>query len=209
MKEVDVNNWVRSKLFHFFKDYEDPFFGLTANVDVSAFHTLCKQNNYSFGLSVLYAATKAINQIPELRLRIKNGKVYDFDVISPGTTILHPDSTFSFCFFEMKNSLFSFLEAAKPVLKQHFDKDGIDGRAEDLNVIHGSAIPWVSFTQIKHARRFGSEDSIPKITFGKYYTFDEKLLMPVSIEINHALADGYHAGLFFEKFQFFLNSTEL
>ncbi len=209
MKEFDINSWSRKELFHFFKNYDDPFFGLTANVDVSTFYKFCKHHTYSFNLSVLYAATKAINLIPELKLRIRNGKVYDFDVIFPGTTIFRTDNTFSFCFFDMEDSLLSFLEKAKQILKLHLESKQIDPKAESLNVIHGSSIPWLSFTQVKHAKRFGSEDSVPKITFGKYFISNEKLLMPVSIEINHALADGYHAGLFFEKFQDYLFSTEL
>ena len=32
-------------------------------------------------------------------------------------------------------------------------------------------------------------------------TFPSKLLMPVAVNVNHALVDGYHVGQFFKKFQ--------
>ena len=35
MQEFDVENWNRKNQFNFFKEYEDPFFNLTANVDVT------------------------------------------------------------------------------------------------------------------------------------------------------------------------------
>ncbi len=36
---------------------------------------------------------------------------------------------------------------------------------------------------------------------GKYEKSGEKILMPVNMMIAHAVADGYHAGMFFQKLQ--------
>jgi chloramphenicol O-acetyltransferase type A len=38
---------------------------------------------------------------------------------------------------------------------------------EDDNVIHFSAIPWLDFTSLSHARSYTFPDSCPKISFGK------------------------------------------
>ena len=35
----------------------------------------------------------------------------------------------------------------------------------------------------------------------KLYEQDEKKWMPISLDAHHALMDGYHAGLFFERLQ--------
>ena len=74
-------------------------------------------------------------------------------------------------------------------------KDGND------DLLHFSVIPWLHFKGLQHARRIGQQDSIPKIAFGKYQKEGDSLMMPVNVEVHHALADGYHAGLFFDKFQ--------
>ncbi|MCB0574850.1 MAG: hypothetical protein KDC61_09825 [Saprospiraceae bacterium] len=42
---------------------------------------------------------------------------------------------------------------------------------------------------------------MPKIVFGKYFASGDRLLMPVSVEVHHALMDGLHAGRFFGRFQ--------
>lgn len=64
------------------------------------------------------------------------------------------------------------------------------------NIIHFSAIPWIRFTSVSHPRHFGIRDSIPKITLGKYYHLEDRMMIPVSVYVHHALADGLHVGQF-------------
>ena len=42
---------------------------------------------------------------------------------------------------------------------------------------------------------------MPRLAFGGVKEKKGKILMPVSINVNHALVDGYHVGQFFKKFQ--------
>ena len=46
----------------------------------------------------MYCAYKSLNQIPEFRTRIVNGKPVVFDVIHIGTTIGRPDGSFGFAY---------------------------------------------------------------------------------------------------------------
>ena len=69
------------------------------------------------------------------------------------------------------------------------------------NIIHFSAIPWVSFTSLSHARSFTFPDSCPKISVGKMTEENGKMTMPISVHVHHGLMDGYHVGLFFDLLQ--------
>lgn len=82
---------------------------------------------------------------------------------------------------------------------------GLDPSGPGQNVIHYSSVPWIKFTSVSHARSFKFKDSCPKISFGKIFDENERKMMPVSIHVHHALADGYHIGLFIDKFQELLN----
>jgi len=73
------------------------------------------------------------------------------------------------------------------------------------NVIHFSAIPWIDFTSISHARNFSYPDSCPKISFGKMTEKDGRKTMSISIHGHHALMDGFHVGLFIDQFQKLMN----
>jgi chloramphenicol O-acetyltransferase type A len=76
----------------------------------------------------------------------------------------------------------------------------------DDNVIHFSAVPWLDFTSLSHARSFSFPDSCPKISFGKM-TIDSsgKKTMPMSIHVHHGLIDGLHLGQFVDYFQELMN----
>jgi chloramphenicol O-acetyltransferase type A len=206
MKEFDVENWYRKSQYQFFKTYEDPFFNITANIEVNNLYKFCKNNNLSFSLACIYVALKSMNDIEEFRLRIKNNKVVVYDEIHIGSTILNEDRTFSFCYYQNNSSLFEFDKASKQVINKH--KKGIvfEPKEETLDLVHCSTLPWISFTGFKHARR-GDEakKGIPKIIFGKLFQENQTYKIPFSVEVSHALMDGYHVALLFSKMQQFIN----
>jgi len=71
-----------------------------------------------------------------------------------------------------------------------------------------SAIPWVSFTSFSHAMHYTPADSVPRITWGKYFEEGEKILMPLSVQAHHAVVDGRHTGKYFELFQKYMRNPE-
>jgi chloramphenicol O-acetyltransferase type A len=75
--------------------------------------------------------------------------------------------------------------------------------------VYCSALPWVNFSGHKEPLSGFRTESVPKLAFGKYKEKESKLLMPVAISANHALMDGYHVGLFFDKYQKALNNVDL
>ena len=73
-----------------------------------------------------------------------------------------------------------------------------------IDAIHYSAIPWTKFTGLNYPGNFKFTDSTPKITFGKTFSKDKKMLMPVSIEAHHGFVDASHISKFLELFQKFM-----
>ncbi|MFO7673363.1 MAG: CatA-like O-acetyltransferase [Lutibacter sp.] len=209
MKEFDVENRNTNPQSQFFKTYLDPFFNITANLEVTNLYNYCKRNNLSFSLSCLYVALKYANEITEFKLRFKNDKVYLFETVNIGSTVLNDDLTFSFCDFEFQKTMTEFDVKGKIVLENH--KNGIvfNAQEDQLGIIHCSTVPWISFTGIKHARN-GNEglQGIPKLVFGKIFTENEFKKIPFSVEVHHALVDGYHVGLLYEKMQKFINELD-
>lgn len=209
MKEINIENWERKNQFEFFKNYEDPFFNITATLDVTVLYNHCKQHKMSFFLASLYVANQAMNQIPAFKLRLKNDKIIEFSKIHIDSTVLNEDNTFSFCHFETFPTLFEFMKNGTEILSDHRNGIEDDSHVYDLDVAHSTSIPWVSITGFKHARN-GNEKhiGIPKIVFGKYFEDNNRKIMPFSVEVHHALMDGIHVGLLFEKMQHFINELE-
>lgn len=208
LRRLDLAAWKRREHYAFYRSYDNPYWNLCAPVDVT--HLLERSRaakEPSFFLASLWASLTAINETEELRYRIRGDEVVVHEVVHGGSTVLVPDGTFRFAYFDYDPDLASFAAAAAPVLERVRAEMGpLEARPERDDMIHYTVIPWVAFTSFSHARRWGTEDSVPKVVFGKHYRDDGRDRMPTSIEVHHALVDGLHVGRFFERFQHHLDA---
>jgi chloramphenicol O-acetyltransferase type A len=205
-QQFNIEEWNRKHIYHLFSTYDDPFFNICSNVEVTALNTFCKSRNYSFSLALLYFSMEAANELPEFRLRTIDNKLVLFDSIHCGCTIFHEDATFSFCYFNRKGTLQDFLKNSRNLIDEQHKKRTFDPKTTDVDLIHHSVIPWTSFTSIKHAKKLNTGDTIPKIAFGRYFENENKLMLPISVEVNHALMDGYHVGQYLTILQHKMNA---
>ena len=200
-KELDLEAWPRRTTYEFFRNYEDPFFNFTANVDVTRLYRFCKENGLAYSLAGLFYSQQTVNAIPEFRIRLVDNKLVRFDEIHATQTILNDDETFSFCYFENKPDVFEFNISGRAALEKYKALKTFDVETDRLDMIYYSVIPWVSFTSFKHASRIDKTQTVTRIVFGKIFDDDSVKKMPVSVEANHAMMDGLHVGKYFNLFQ--------
>ena len=200
---LNIADWNRREHFEFFSRFEEPFFGLVATVDCTPALAEAKRRGVPFFLYYLYHAVQAVNAVENLRYRIEDGQVCCYDRIHASATIGRPDHTFSFSFIEQQAELTDFVRGAQTEIAAVQASTGLrlSPATARVDVIHFSALPWVRFTGLTHARSFTHPDSAPKISVGQTFQEGAATLMPVSVTLHHGLADGYHAGLFLEEFQ--------
>ena len=199
--EVDIAAWPRRTTYEFFKDYDDPFFNLTANVDVTRLYQFCKENDLAFSLAALFCTQRAANEIREFRIRLFENRLVEFDKIHATQTILNDDETFSFCYFETQDDVFEFDRNGKTARKKYKSLKTFDVESDRVDMIYYSVIPWVSFTSFKHATRLDKTQTVPRIVFGKIFDEGKVKKMPLSVEANHRIMDGIHVGKLFNRFQ--------
>jgi chloramphenicol O-acetyltransferase type A len=206
-RKVDIDTWARKTTYEFFRDYEDPFFNITTNLDVTHLYRFCKDNDVAFSLAALFLSLQTANEIREFRLRMIDEAVVEFDRVEATQTILNDDETFSFCYFESKDDIFEFDRAGKASREKYKALKTFDVEADRIDLIYYSAIPWISFTSFKHASRQNNRQTVPRMVFGKIFDDGPVRKMPFSVEVHNALMDGIHVGKFFELFQKKLNSV--
>lgn len=197
-QQVDISSWVRKAQFEFFREFEEPFFGIVADIECGAAYKLCKQKGYSFYLFYLHKILLAANQIQEFRYRIEESDVVLWNQIRIGATVDRVDGTFGFAHFEFHQQFDDFVGAAKREIERVRGRTDLEPSDGNDDIIHFSAVPWVSFTSLSHARQFSRADSCPKISTGKLHQRDNKTLLPLSVHAHHALMDGAHVGRFFQ-----------
>lgn len=204
-KQIDIDTWIRKEQFLFFKDFEEPFYGVTVNIDCTNAYKKAKKLKYSLFLYYLHCSVVAVNQIENFRYRIENGEVFLYDQIDASTTVDRPDGTFGMSGSILYNKGFeAFTKNALIEMDRVRHSDKLYSSTGN-NVIHYSALPWVNFTSLSHARKYSREDSCPKISFGKIMNNDGILSMPVSIHVHHSLVDALHIGQFIDKYQGLMN----
>ena len=49
-KILNIENWKRREHFEFYSEYDEPFWGIVSEVDVTRAYKRVKENNYSFFL---------------------------------------------------------------------------------------------------------------------------------------------------------------
>ncbi len=205
MKKIDLNNYPRKDHFEFFRTFDEPLWGLTLDLDCTFAYQYCKKESVSFYAFYLYRTLQAANDTKELKYRIIDDDIYEVDFVSASATILRDDHTFGFSLIRFDNDFNTFTENIRKETERVKNQRGLVMQ-NDIDVIHISVIPWVRFTALSHARSFHYKDSIPKISYGKLHDDGDQLLMPVSLHVNHALVDGYHAGQFIDRFESLMNT---
>lgn len=207
-KIIDIKNWKRKEHFEWFKNFDEPFFGIVTEVDCSIAYTKSKNENIPFYHNYLHKSLIAANLIEEFRLRIDENDVVLFNRINASATLNNSDNLYSMSFIEYHDDLAEFSKRMK-IEENRIIKIkglGVSENAMRKDVIHYSSVPWFKITGLSHARNYKFNDSVPKITFGKFETIGNKKIMNISINGHHGLMDGSHVANYLKTFQDLLNS---
>ncbi len=207
-RKIDVQNWDRRDHFEFYSKFKEPYHGVNVSMNISILRDHCKKEGKSVFMAYLHRAIIAVNKVEAMRYRLIQKEVYLFDTSHVTMTIAREHAPFGFSFVAF-NQDYSVFEAE--ALKE-FDRvrqsKGLDLSVSRENVVHFSALPWIEFTGITHARDLHSEDCSPKITFGKITENNGRWLMPLSVHVHHGLVYGKDVADFIQIFQEELNRLD-
>ena len=206
-KPIDLASWPRREHFDFFKDFDEPFWSVVADVDVTAAYANAKNAGVPFFLWYLYRSLAAVHGVEAFRYRIKDGIPVVYDRIKASATITREDKSFGFTCIPFTEDEMEFRANARAEIEAVKACTGLrmTEHTEALDSIHYSAIPWINFRALTHARHFPLDDSVPKISFGKFIDQHGRLMMPVSITVHHGLMDAWEVSQHLELFQELLN----
>jgi chloramphenicol O-acetyltransferase type A len=205
-QKLNIDTWIRKEHFNFFKNFEEPFYGVVVNIDCTAAYGLAKENGVSFFLYYLHKSLTAVNDLEPFKYRIDGDDVIIYDQINAGPTIGRSNGTFGFSYMDYHPSFHKFMIGAKKEVERVQNTTTLFAPKLDNDIVHFSSLPWINFTSISHARGFSFPDSCPKISFGKMTENNGKRTMPVSIHVHHALVDGLHVGQYIDRFQELMNN---
>ncbi len=144
--------------------------------------------------------SKAANNIPEFRQRIRKNKVVEHEAVHPSFSVeTEVADVFSFCEVKYSEEQSDFLARAKKTMAVMRKNPSMEDDHNRDDYLFMSSIPWISFTSMQHAMSHHPSDSIPRIVWGKHFLDGDKIMMPLSVQVHHAVVDGRHVGKYFQK----------
>ena len=206
---VDLNKWSRGKLFQFYIDKMRIVMSVTVDINVTKLKSYSKKTGIDFYPLTLWVVSKIINSHDEFKYSWdKDGSLIKWDYVSPSHTDFHSeDESFTKMVTEYSDDLFEFCKRVKADRERHKnDRAVLEGQPP--NFFDVSCLPWVKY---KHFDVHVFDDGkflAPVVTWGKYEQENSGLMMPLTMNIHHAVADGFHLSRFFNEVQALINALD-
>ncbi|MFC2079225.1 CatA-like O-acetyltransferase [Candidatus Bipolaricaulota bacterium] len=195
---IEQKDWPRREQFQLFRDFGLPYFSITADVDITAYRTaLPKGGRFTIGL--VFALATAANAVPEFRQRIRGDDVIEFDTVHPSIIVLNDDDAFRFCAFPFAESFAEFAKNGPERIERARAAPSMFDYQDQDDFLFLTGMPWISFSGVMHAAPTHAPDSVPRIAWGKFRNVAGQIMLPLNVQVHHALVDGIHVGRFYAK----------
>lgn len=206
-KEIDIENWKRKEYYEYFSKNISCTVSLTTKIDI----TNIKELDLKIYPALIFALTKTVNQFEEFKINKNSNEVLGiYETLYPCYTYLKKGSElFTNLWSDSIDSYAEFYESYTIDTFKYGDSPKMIGK-ENLpeNSFPVSMIPWNTFDGFNLNLKNGYDYYLPIFTFGKFYLEDNKYLIPLAIQVHHAVCDGFHLCRFIDKLQEIINDKK-
>ncbi len=194
-KVIDKEKYYRKGVFRHFSEDCKCSTSVTARVDVTALKEYSKRTGTKFYVNFLYILAKVLNSRDDYKMGYlwQTDTLICYDKINPTQYIFHDDTeTCTPVYTEYFEDYKKFYEnCAKDIEKAKQTREyGLD-TANHPNWFDASYISWLSYDSLNIELPDGYLFFAPIINWGKYREENGRFVMPVTVRLNHAVADGY------------------
>jgi Chloramphenicol O-acetyltransferase len=198
--EIQIAQWARKSHYEHYRNNVQCSYSLTVDIDVSNLLVRIKERGKKTYPAQIYMLATIVNQFPEFRMTInEKHRLGYWDVIDPMYTILNMDKeTFSAVWTKYDCCFEKFYQAYLQDTAQFASGGLFPQDYVPPNTFNVSSVPWLDFTAFNINVFSDGNYLLPIFTIGKYKKENNRTLMPLAIQCNHAICDGYHVGKFVE-----------
>ena len=193
MELVDLEDWPRKAHFQFFSGLAFPFYNVTNTLDVTGFCPWVKARRLSFYYSLIYATMSVMNDLPDYLYKIRGRQVVKHDHLDPSFVVMDRDThLLKILTVPFGGTIEEFCaRCVRQEAEQKVPFPPAESEARD-DLVYISCLPWMSFTSLTNEMDTNPDDSIPRVTWGKFEEREGRLLLPYAVQLNHRLLDGWH-----------------
>ena len=199
MRTGNDSVWERREAYEYFSAFSNPFYMVTFRQDVTGLYRYTKSRGLSFYASMIWACTEVLNGIPAFRTAMHDGAPVLLDRRDPSFTDMKPGSDqFYIVTMDHMPEIDTFCREASRLSAQQ--DCFIDPSKETDALIYYSCLPWIDLTGLTNERDFSApgalDDSIPRVAWGRYTEENGRMMLGMSVEVNHRFIDGVQIGQF-------------
>ncbi len=194
-KVIDKESYYRKGVFRHFSEDCRCSCSMTARVDVTELVERSRESGTKFYLNFLYILSKVLNSREDYRMGYlwQTEELICYDVIHPTQYVFHEDTETctpvytEYCpdYRRFYDNALRDLERAKKT--REYDLDA----ANHPNWFDASYISWLSYDSLHIELPDGYLHFAPIVNWGRYREENGRWMMPVTVRLNHAVADGY------------------
>lgn len=197
---VRLDAYPRRPHLEFYRRYPCPFYAATFELDAGPLRRRLVAAGASTFAGFCWAFHRAVLAIEAFRVRLHGDDVVLYDDLRLGLTTPGQGRTFTFVQLEWDADPTRFLATAAEVTAraaQAVDLHG--GDAPDF--AYYTALPKLPFVGFTHAPLPDPTAGQPLVAFGRFRDEGERVMVPVSVQVNHLYVDGGDLGDLFEAAQ--------
>ncbi|MEW5559677.1 type A chloramphenicol O-acetyltransferase [Enterobacter asburiae] len=200
---VDLSRWARKEHFEVFQSFAQSTINQTVLLDITLLLKNIKEVGWKFYPTMIFLLSKIVNRHTEFRMAMKNNELVIWNEVHPMYTIFHNETeTFSSLWSHYDGNIHHFQSVYSEDVARYGNNLSYWPKEESLeNVFFVSAIPWVSFTSFNINIANMQNFFAPMFTVGKYYKQDEKVLLPLAVQVHHSVCDGFHVARLINELQ--------
>ena len=192
---IDKETYYRKGVYRHFTEDCKCSVSMTARIDVTDLVSYSKRTGTKFYINFLYVLCKVLNSRDDYKMQYfwKTDALVCFDKINPTQYVFHEDT--ETCtpvyteYFEDYEQFYkgavSDVEAAKNTREYLLDAEN------HPNWFDASYVSWLSYDSLNVELPDGYLYYLPIVNWGKYREENGRLMMPLTVRLNHAIADGY------------------
>jgi len=212
--KIDLVSWPRREHYaHYISAQGCCTYSVTVSIDITDLQTALKVRGLKTFPSHLWLFSRAVNEVPEFRMALnREGNPGIFDQVNPRYNVFNKETkTFGGIWTPYTSDFRTFYDACVRDMNIYRSKQGFS-LMNDFpdNIFDFSCLPWVHFNSFNLNIYSPSPFTwlAPQITIGKFVPdAHSRLQLPLSVQVHHAVCDGYHVGLFVESVQSLANNS--
>lgn len=187
---ISMDRDPRREQFQLFSGYTFPYAGVTVQLDVTALELRLRAEHKPVFLTMLYVIHRAVNRVPE------------YDECPVSFTELKPDGSYAYCRMETARIPYEDYIAMGRQQQAAARQGGTieTDRQAESPCIFASCLPWLNYTSLTHPACTPADSNV-RVSWGQLFMRCGMTQLSVSIQVHHALADGWHIARFYRALE--------